>query len=172
MTGAKSESRFTSVEICAGAGGQAVGLHEAGFRHLALIEIDADACQTLRDNVEHLPGWRGCRVINEDLKEFDTAELKLKRGSLDLLAGGVPCPPFSFAGRQLGADDERDLFPTMLRMVKNLKPKAVMIENVRDAVREVYAETKRKDDTVMSTFNDLTSWNLFQPTHARRVFQV
>lgn len=131
MTHTESKARFTSVEICAGAGGQAVGLHAAGFRHLALIEIDENACDTLRANVYGNREWAGCRVIKADLKEFKAGELALSRGKLDLLAGGVPCPPFSFAGRQLGADDERDLFPTMLRLVEDLQPKAVMIENVR-----------------------------------------
>ncbi|MFE5843965.1 DNA cytosine methyltransferase [Streptomyces niveus] len=126
-----TESSFTSVEVCAGAGGQAVGLHGAGFRHLALIEIDTNACETLKLNVESKPDWRGCRVIPADLTQFDPAELALEPGQLDLLAGGVPCPPFSSAGKQLGQDDERDLFPTMLRLVDYLQPKAVMIENVR-----------------------------------------
>lgn len=126
-----TESVFTSVEICAGAGGQAVGLHGAGFRHLALIEIDENACKTLELNVKSKRDWRGCKVIPADLTKFDPAELELEPGRLDLLAGGVPCPPFSAAGKQLGEDDERDLFPTMLDLVDYLKPKAVMIENVR-----------------------------------------
>ncbi|MFE2597887.1 DNA cytosine methyltransferase [Streptomyces sp. NPDC059396] len=129
---ASTESRFTSVEICAGAGGQAVGLHNAGFQHLALIEIDKDACETLKTNVErNQQDWGDCKVIKADLREFDATSLGLKPGELDLLAGGVPCPPFSAAGKQLGRDDERDLFPTMLELVDLLEPKAVMIENVR-----------------------------------------
>ncbi|KAF4405860.1 DNA cytosine methyltransferase [Streptomyces lycii] len=127
----RTESKFTSVEICAGAGGQAVGLHKAGFKHLALIEIDQHACSTLSANVGSHPDWQGCRVLQEDLNDFDPRELNLAPGQLDLLAGGVPCPPFSAAGKQLGRDDERDLFPAMLRMVEELQPKAVMIENVR-----------------------------------------
>ncbi|MFF2526058.1 DNA cytosine methyltransferase [Streptomyces liangshanensis] len=126
-----TKSTFTSVEICAGAGGQAVGLHGAGFRHLALIEIDTYACNTLSLNVDSRPDWAGCKVIPADLLKFDPADLALEAGTLDLLAGGVPCPPFSAAGKQLGQDDERDLFPTMLDLVDYLKPKAVMIENVR-----------------------------------------
>ncbi|MGW8972770.1 DNA cytosine methyltransferase [Streptomyces platensis] len=141
----RTESTFTSVEICAGAGGQAVGLHKAGFKHRALIEIDASACTTLRRNVEGNPEWDGCEVIEADLTRFDPATLKLEPGELDLLAGGVPCPPFSVAGKQLGQDDERDLFPTMLDLVDELQPKAVMIENVRgllDQKFEDYRENK------------------------------
>ncbi|MEU7205237.1 DNA (cytosine-5-)-methyltransferase [Streptomyces sp. NPDC045470] len=127
----RTESKFTSVEICAGAGGQALGLHQAGFRHHALIEIDKHACETLKLNVTEKNGWGGCRVIPADLTKFDPADLELEAGTLDLLAGGVPCPPFSAAGKQLGRDDERDLFPVMLDLVSYLQPKAVMIENVR-----------------------------------------
>ncbi|MET9413235.1 DNA (cytosine-5-)-methyltransferase [Streptomyces klenkii] len=125
------KAAFTSVEICAGAGGQAVGLHNAGFKHLALIELDKNACDTLELNVKDNEAWKGCKVIRADLTTFDPMSLGLKPGELDLLAGGVPCPPFSLAGKQLGPDDERDLFPTMLDMVDALQPKAVMIENVR-----------------------------------------
>ncbi|MGW5068370.1 DNA cytosine methyltransferase [Streptomyces cyaneofuscatus] len=130
-----TERTFTSVEICAGAGGQALGLHEALFRHLALIEIDPHAVETLRANVEGNEAWEGCVVKQADLTKLDPKglrlELGLEPGELDLLAGGVPCPPFSVAGKQLGRDDERDLFPIMLNLVEELEPKAVMIENVR-----------------------------------------
>lgn len=126
-----AERTFTSVEICAGAGGQAVGLHDAGFRHSALIEIDAHAVATLKKNVKRNDEWAGCRVLERDLTKFSSGELDLQEGELDLLAGGVPCPPFSAAGKQLGQEDERDLFPVMLDLVDDLQPKAVMIENVR-----------------------------------------
>ncbi|MGW3470801.1 DNA cytosine methyltransferase [Saccharopolyspora sp. NPDC000995] len=128
---------LTSVEICAGAGGQAVGLHKAGYAHRALVEIDPHAAATLRTNAPRL-NISSDKVIEDDLNSF--VELRLdefrdkfgiERGELDLLAGGVPCPPFSLAGRQLGEDDERDLFPAMLELVEKLRPKAVLIENVR-----------------------------------------
>ncbi|MFY7066694.1 DNA cytosine methyltransferase [Nocardiopsis changdeensis] len=126
------EDEYTSLEICAGAGGQAVGLHRAGFRHRALIEVDPHAVQTLRHNTGKQK-WEDCEVLDWDLTDFDMDALKeiVPPGSLSLLAGGVPCPPFSLAGKQLGEDDERDLFPVMLDMVKELRPRAVMIENVR-----------------------------------------
>ncbi|OIJ99471.1 DNA cytosine methyltransferase [Streptomyces monashensis] len=135
--------KYTSVEICAGAGGQAVGLHNAGFKHVALIEIDRDACQTLRSNTSANPEWEGCRVIEADLKDFQADALGLEPGELDLLAGGVPCPPFSAAGKQLGRDDDRDLFPTMLRLVDDLEPKAVMIENVRGLLDPKFDEYRQ-----------------------------
>ncbi|MFJ3716834.1 DNA cytosine methyltransferase [Streptomyces sp. NPDC090057] len=139
MTG--TDRGYTSIEICAGAGGQAIGLHLAGFRHLALVEIDRYAVATLRENIEVHPKWDwerdNCDVLCKDVLEFDperdlekSAGL-YRRGEVDLLAGGVPCPPFSHAGKQLGEDDERDLFPRILQLAEIIRPRAVMIENVR-----------------------------------------
>lgn len=124
---------FTSIEICAGAGGQAIGLEQAGFEHLALVEIDLNACNTLRLN---RPEWN---VIQSDVKEFSAKKFK----GVDLLAGGVPCPPFSIAGKQLGHEDERDLFPEALRLVKECKPKAVLLENVRGILDIKFKEYRR-----------------------------
>jgi DNA (cytosine-5)-methyltransferase 1 len=113
---------LTSVEICAGAGGQALGLEQAGFRHEAAVEVDADACETLRSN-------RGAqwKIIEDDVASVDGHAFH----QVDLLAGGVPCPPFSIAGKQLGAGDDRDLFPQALRLVAEVSPRAVLLENVR-----------------------------------------
>jgi DNA (cytosine-5)-methyltransferase 1 len=113
---------LTSVEICAGAGGQALGLEQAGFGHEAVVEIDPDACETLRLN-------RGAvwKVIEDDVANLDGHAYH----GVDLLAGGVPCPPFSIAGKQLGAGDDRDLFPQALRLVEEVSPRAVLLENVR-----------------------------------------
>ncbi|MGW3860543.1 DNA cytosine methyltransferase [Streptomyces sp. NPDC005047] len=142
-------SPLTSIEICAGAGGQAVGLHNAGFDHRALVEWDPHAVQTLSANVAGWPGWDAKRAdglkpmdVKRFLKSEEYENLGLKPGDLDLLAGGVPCPPFSLAGKQLGKDDERDLFPAALDIIKALLPKAVMIENVRGILEppEVFIE--------------------------------
>ena len=118
-------SDLTSVEVCAGAGGQALGLEQAGFDHLACVEIDAQACATLRLN---RPDWN---VIEQDLQLLVASEALAEHAGCDLLAGGVPCPPFSLAGKQLGADDERDLFPAILDLAGQLQPRSVLIENVR-----------------------------------------
>ena len=112
---------LTCLEICAGAGGQSLGLEQAGFAHVAAVEIDPDACTTLRLN---RPGWK---VVEQDVHHIAGHAYQ----DVDLLAGGVPCPPFSIAGKQLGADDERDLFPQALRLVEECQPAAVMLENVR-----------------------------------------
>jgi DNA (cytosine-5)-methyltransferase 1 len=123
----------TVLELCAGAGGQALGFEQAGFEHTALVELDGHACRTLRFN---RPKWD---VRQEDLNDFSAHEFK----GVDVVAAGLPCPPFSKAGKQLGSLDERNLFPAALRVVDEVKPRAVVIENVRgilDAVFEDYRD--------------------------------
>lgn len=115
------EHKLTCVEICAGAGGQAIGLERAGFVHVALVEYENEYCDVLRSNN---PEWN---VICADVRNFDGHPYE----GVDLLAAGIPCPPFSVASKQLGEADERDLFPEALRLIDEIKPKAVMIENVR-----------------------------------------
>ena len=112
---------LTCVEICAGAGGKALGLAMAGFVHVALVEYEKEYCDILKEN---RPEWP---IICADVHDFDGKPYH----GVDLFAGGVPCPPFSVAGKQLGADDERDLFPEALRLVREIEPRAIMLENVR-----------------------------------------
>ena len=127
-----SQSGLTCIEICSGAGGQAIGLERAGFEALAHVEFDRHACETLRLN---RPDWN---VVEGDVRDFSAKEFK----GVDLLAGGVPCPPFSKAGKQLGSNDERDLFPEALRLVDECRPKAVMLENVRGFLDAVFTDNR------------------------------
>lgn len=112
--------KFTAIELCAGGGGQALGLEMAGFEHAAAVEYEPQFCATLSAN---RPKWK---VINEDIRNLRASDYT----GLDLLAAGVPCPPFSIAGKQLGGDDERDMFPTALALVKGARPRGVLFENV------------------------------------------
>ena len=125
--------KLTSIELCAGAGGQALGLEKAGFDHICLVELDKDACATLRLN---RPTWN---VREDDLHCFSATKFK----GVDLVAGGVPCPPFSKAGKQLGPEDERNLFDEALRIVKEADPKAVMLENVRGLLDPLFDDYRR-----------------------------
>lgn len=133
-TAAGTPHLYTSLEICAGAGGQALGLEQAGFQHVALVEIEPDYCECLRLN---RPEWN---VICQDIHQFDG---KPYRNRIDLLSGGVPCPPFSVAGKQLGCKDERNLFPEMLRLVMEIQPKMVMIENVRGLMSSTFNQYRQ-----------------------------
>lgn len=133
------------IEICAGAGGQALGLEQAGFTAEALIELDPWACETLRIN---RPSWN---ILEQDLRDFSP-----DKGALDLLAGGVPCPPFSQAGKQLGGKDDRDLFPEALRVARECRPKAIMLENVRGLLSPKFAEYRRQ---LTQDLDDMGYWS-------------
>jgi DNA (cytosine-5)-methyltransferase 1 len=116
--------RYGVVEICAGAGGQSLGLEVAGFEHELAVELDANAGNTLRHNRPH---WK---VAVGDVASPAVWDPRLYEG-IDLLAGGVPCPPFTIAGKQLGATDERDLFAWAIELCGVVRPRALMLENVR-----------------------------------------
>lgn len=141
---------LTSIEICAGAGGQALGLDRAGFSHECLVEIDRDACATLRFN---RPAWK---VFQEDLRDFDGRPYK----GIDLLAGGVPCPPFSVASKQLGEKDERNLFPEAIRLVDETRPRAVMLENVRGILDAVFEDYRLHIADQLKKLGYVTDWKL------------
>lgn len=139
-----------SIEFCAGAGGQAIGLEQAGFRHEALIEIEPDFAKTLQLN---RPGWN---VFARDMNVFDGRPYK----GIDLFAAGLPCPPFSVAGKQLGDLDERNLFPTALRLIDEMKPRAVMIENVRGFLSPVFKDYREQLRGQLSKLGYHTDWRL------------
>lgn len=152
----KSEAPgYTSVELCAGAGGQALGLHRSGFDHLALVEYDADACTTLRVNGAKW-GWAD-RVHHADLREWSAPD---SIGGVDLVAGGVPCPPFSMAGKQLGADDERDLFPALLRIVEELEPRGVQVENVKGLLTKRFEGYRYEIEVRLKELGYVADWRL------------
>ena len=111
----------TVLELCVGGGGQAIGLEAAGFHTTAAVDIEKACTETLRRN---RPRWR---VVTADIREVDGHDYR----GVDVVAGGVPCSPFSVAGQQFGAQDERDLFPEALRIVDEVRPRAgVILENV------------------------------------------
>ena len=114
---------FTSVELFAGAGGLALGMHMAGFRHVLLNEMDAMACRTLKRN--H-PEWN---VLEGDIHQIDFTPLC---GQVDFLSGGFPCQAFSYAGKKGGLNDTRGtLFFEMARALREIQPKVFMGENVK-----------------------------------------
>ena len=141
---------FNSIEICAGAGGQALGLEQAGFQHQALIEIDDPACNTLRHN---RPYWN---VIQEDMHRWNAQDYT----GVDLFAGGVPCPPFSKAGMQLGERDERNLFSKALELIELVHPRAVMLENVRGLLDPKFDGYRRHINERLELMGYIPSWRL------------
>jgi len=118
-----------SVELFAGAGGLALGVEQAGFRHCAVIEFDEWACKTLSTN-------RRWPIFHQDARNFDYRSLLQP---VDLLAGGPPCQPFSFGGKHLAHHDSRNMFPEAIRAVRELCPKAFLFENVSGLHRKTFS---------------------------------
>ncbi|GAA0933796.1 DNA cytosine methyltransferase [Nonomuraea longicatena] len=114
--------RFSSLEICAGAGGQALGLEAAGFDPVLLLDDDPHACGTLSTNRPH---WR---ILRADLKDFVGTEHS-GVADVDLLSGGLPSAPFAVAGRQRGAADDRDLLRAAIFLAMDVRPRAIMLES-------------------------------------------
>lgn len=136
FTGLRMRGELSSIELCAGAGGQALGLERANFGHEALVEIDRPCRETLKLN---RPEWNVLEGDQADLTTFNATPYV----GVDLVAGGLPCPPFSKAGKQLGKNDERNLFPDALRVVDEVRPRAVMIENVRGFLDAVFSDYRQ-----------------------------
>lgn len=137
-----------SIELFTGAGGLARALEEAGnAEHLMAVELDRRACDTLRLNgavdVEALPGTSAVRggsgwpLVERDVREVSFEEFC---GRTDLVAGGVPCQPWSLGGAHKGFDDARNLWPELFRTVRESRPKAVIAENVKGLLRPSFKE--------------------------------
>ncbi|MBF0178240.1 MAG: DNA cytosine methyltransferase [Magnetococcales bacterium] len=140
---------FHSVELFAGAGGLALGMAKAGFRHELVAEWERNACNTIRDNINKnhqlMHKWN---VFEGDVRQIDYSKVSNK---ISLISGGPPCQPFSFGGKHRGNDDKRDMFPEAVRAVRELKPKAFIFENVKGLLRE--------------SFSSYLSYILLQLTH-------
>ena len=143
---------FTAIELCAGGGGQALGLELAGFHHEAVVEYEPQFCTTLRTNRPH---WN---VIQQDIRGLRPSDFT----GIDLLAAGVPCPPFSIAGKQLGGDDERDMFPAALAIVEGARPRAVMFENVQGFASAKFADYRRTLLERLSKLGYQPEWRVLQ----------
>ena len=148
-----SSSTILSIELCAGGGGQAIGLEQAGFEHAALVEIERHCCNTLRLN---RPEWQVFekdifQFVDEDAHTFD---------DIGLIAGGLPCPPFSIAGKQLGEQDERNLFSVALDLVDIVRPRAVMLENVRGLLTAVFEDYRQQLKTRFEKMEYDVEWRL------------
>ncbi|MEV3965148.1 DNA cytosine methyltransferase [Nocardia sp. NPDC050193] len=130
---------LTSVELFAGGGGMALGTRDAGFRHLALVEWYKPAATILRHNAKLHPSlWQDSAVHQKDVRIW-LNETDLAEGQVDLVAGGPPCQPFSLAGVHAGDEDDRNMFPAALDIVRKLRPKLVIFENVPGLTRPSFS---------------------------------
>lgn len=155
---------LTVVEICAGAGGQSLGLHRAGFRHTLAVELDADAAATLELNLKRLA--RDERHDEPAVRVGDVADESVwnpaDHQGVSLLAGGVPCPPFSIAGNQLGSSDERDLFAWAVEAAGKMRPDAVLLENVRGLSMPRFAGYRQAVLDRFTEFGYVADWRLVE----------
>ncbi|MBS1675646.1 MAG: DNA (cytosine-5-)-methyltransferase [Actinobacteria bacterium] len=149
---ATDKQEFSVVEVCAGAGGQSLGLHKAGFVHRLAVELDGTAADTLRQNL-------GAPVVVGDVANPDVWNPADFAG-VSLFAGGVPCPPFSAAGKQLGTSDERDLFAWAIEQIPVIQPKAVLLENVRGLAAPRFAAYRQRILDRLEEFDFIGEWKL------------
>jgi len=141
---------LTVLELCTGGGGQALGLEKAGFECVSAVENDGRACETLRAN---RPTWP---IRHQDIEEISGREFR----GVDLLAAGVPCPPFSIAGKQLGAGDERDLFPEAIRIIDEARPAALMLENVAGFASAKFSNYRTELFRKLDTLGYRVEWQM------------
>ncbi|MET7611371.1 DNA (cytosine-5-)-methyltransferase [Streptomyces seoulensis] len=153
------------VEICAGAGGQTLGLERAGFRHRLAVELDKHAATTLKHNLVKFLGYSEDEV-ERTVRVGDVADRTVwqpeKYPDIDLLAGGVPCPPFSIAGKQLGANDERDLFAWAVELCGKIRPKALLLENVKGLSANRFAGYRQHVLDKLREYGYIGEWKLLQ----------
>lgn len=168
---------FTTIELFAGAGGLALGVEQAGFETIGLIEFDKDAAATLKKN---RPNWR---VINDDIANISCLDLEkyfnISKGELDLLSGGAPCQAFSYAGKRLGLEDTRGtLFYHYALFLEKLQPKMFLFENVRGLLTHDKGNTY---DTMMRVFKKagytidkdiLNAWDHGAPQKRERLITI
>ena len=122
-----------SAELFTGTGGLALGIARAGFTHELLVEIDKHALGTLEENRPRVAEMRDWTIAPMDVAEVDYGP---HAGRIDLLAAGTPCQPFSFGGKHRGHRDARNLFPQVFRAVRELRPRAILVENVRGLIMQ------------------------------------
>lgn len=126
-----------SVELFTGAGGLALGCEIAGFKPIRLVEWDRWACDTIRENRErNYPLVSDWKVTEGDVRLVDWSDIT---EPVDLVAGGPPCQPFSMGGKAGAAGDKRDMFPATTEVIRQLKPRAFIVENVRGLTRTAFA---------------------------------
>lgn len=126
-----------SIELFTGAGGLALGLEKVGCHHLAMVEFNSSACDTIRFNVNNKqPLAKGWTLYQSDVRAIKYGDIVR---SVDMVAGGPPCQPFSLGGKAHGRMDSRDMFPEAVRAVRELMPKCFVFENVKGLLRESFA---------------------------------
>lgn len=126
------------IELFAGAGGLGIGVSRAGFAPSMIVERDRWCCDTLREN-RHVPlggseAWP--LPLQGDIRFVD---FRREEGKVALVTGGPPCQPFSLGGKHRAHADHRDMWSEAVRVVREVRPKAFIFENVRGLARQAFA---------------------------------
>lgn len=173
----REEKTMKTIELFAGAGGLALGIEQAGFETIGLVEFDKNATDTLKCNRPH---WK---IIHDDIaniSQFDLEEyFSIKKGELDLLSGGSPCQSFSYAGKRLGLEDARGtLFYHYAIFLEKLQPKMFLFENVKGLLTHDKGETYK---TILRIFEEqgytvkkkvLNAWDYGVPQKRERLITI
>jgi DNA (cytosine-5)-methyltransferase 1 len=130
-----------------------MGISLAGFKPVAVVEWDRWACDTIRENQQRgYPLVKDWPLFEGDVRQFDLSGIP---EGIDLVAGGPPCQPFSMGGKHRAYDDHRDMFPATVDIIRQTKPKAFIIENVKGLTRAAFANYFAYI-TLQMTFPDIT----------------
>jgi DNA (cytosine-5)-methyltransferase 1 len=129
---------MNAIELFAGAGGLGLGVSRAGFKPQTVVEWDRWCCDTLRENRNGGFGVLGDwpEPTEGDVRDID---FRAHEGKIDLVTGGPPCQPFSLGGKHGAHADARDMWPEAVRVVREVKPKAFIFENVKGLTRASFA---------------------------------
>ncbi|OAD23256.1 C-5 cytosine-specific DNA methylase, partial [Candidatus Thiomargarita nelsonii] len=127
----------SSIELFSGAGGLALGMSKAGFHHALLVESNLDAINTLRHN--HDIGQTQIREWNIIYSDIKDMVFKNYKNKIKMVAGGPPCQPFSLAGKHQGKNDDRDMFPEAVRVVREIQPNSFVFENVKGLLTKSFS---------------------------------
>jgi DNA (cytosine-5)-methyltransferase 1 len=126
-----------AIELFAGAGGLGMGISKAGFKPTKIVEWDRWCCDTINENrragIKEVARWPEPKF--DDVRDLD---FKAFAGKVDIVTGGPPCQPFSLGGKHRGFDDERDMWPQAVRVVRETRPKAFIFENVKGLKRAAF----------------------------------
>lgn len=166
-----------SIELFAGAGGLALGLEQAGFTHIGLVEYDRSAANTL---IMNRPQWNVlCEDIALTTQRDLESEFNIKKGELDLLSGGPPCQSFSYAGKRLGLQDVRGtMFYHYATFLEKLQPRMFLFENVRGLLTHDHGKTYQtilgifEEQGYMTSHEILNAWDYGVPQKRERLITI
>lgn len=171
-----TKSSYNVLELFSGAGGMALGLHKAGLNPVALVDIDKDANQTIKYN---FPTWEVIEGDINNIAEIGIRNFIKSNKNIDIITGGFPCQPFSYAGKRKGLEDTRGtVFYSLAKIIGDIKPKLFVLENVKGLLSHDKGKTFNTVITILDSmdyrlkYRVLNAWDYNVPQKRQRVFIV